>query len=126
MEKFKLVGTLDTSHLTKEEYHTFARLLRKVRVTSIKMLSNSAGSDAEATKIESDQEGEQSMETGMDTVTDARTENKNNRNHSAENETQTQGPTAGDYFNDDLPDIGSLKLVFEPSDDFWAAGRKFT
>lgn len=130
MGKLKLVGTFDTSQLTEEEYHAFARLLRKVRVTSIKVLQNNDGFDAEATESESDQE-EQSMETDMDTSTDTdtdvQTENKdnNNPNDLARNESQNEDETIGININDDLPDIGSLKLVFEPSDDFWAsAGRK--
>lgn len=122
MEKLKLVGTFDTSQLTNEEYHTFARLLRKVRVTSIKMLQKDDGFDAEATESESDQEEEQSMETDSD----VHTENKNNPNDSTAKKCQTQGATVGDNTNDDLPDIGSLKLVFEPSDDFWAAGRNIS
>lgn len=127
MGKLKLFGTFDTSRLTEEEYHVFARLLGKVRVTSIKVLQKDGGFDAEATDSESDQEEElQSMETDMDpeTDTDVQTENKdNNQNDLARNETQNQGETIGD---DDLPDIGSLKLVFEPDDEFWATyGHKF-
>lgn len=117
MEKLKLVGTFDTSQLSNGQYHTFARILRKVRVTSIKMLQK--GFDAEATKSESDQEEGQSMETDWD----VHTENKNNPNDSTASEFQTQSANVCDNTNDDLPDIGSLKLVFEPSDDFWAAGR---
>lgn len=127
MGKLKLVATFDTSQLTKEEYHTFARLLQKVRVTAIKMLQNDDDFDAEATESESDQDEEQSMETDTDTSMDTiNTENKNYPNDSTESESQIDAATVGDNINDDLPDIGSLKLVFEPCDDFWAAGLKFT